>query len=217
MDGSKWAGTFLVGLDLGQKGDYTAIAVVERRVEALGGIDPVTYEPRTATRLDVRHLERLPLGTSYPDVVAQVCDLVRVPDLRRNCVLVVDATGVGAPVVDLLRRAPLECALLPVMITGGDHQARGVDGWRVPKRDLVTGLQVVLESGELRIPEGLTMARALVTELMSMQVKITWSGHDSYGAFLSGEHDDLVLALGLACWARRFGWVGEVRGRLPIG
>ena len=38
------------------------------------------------------------------------------------------------------------------------------------------------------------MDRALVTELMSMQVKISGSGHDSYGAFRSGEHDDLVLA-----------------------
>jgi len=46
---------FLVGLDLGQKGDYTAIAVVERWVESLGGVDPVTYEPRTVTRLDLRH------------------------------------------------------------------------------------------------------------------------------------------------------------------
>jgi len=202
------AGKFFVGLDLGQKGDYTVVAVVEPWVEALGGFDPVTYEARTTTRLDVRHLERLPLGTSYPEVVGRVCELLRVPELLGNCVLVVDATGVGGPVVDLLRRAPLECTLLAVTITGGDHPTRGRDGWRVPKRDLVTGLQVVLDNGELRIPEGLPMARTLVTELMSMQVKITANLHDAYGAFRSGEHDDLVLALGLACWARRFGGWG---------
>lgn len=209
--------TFFVGLDLGQKGDYTAIAVVEQWVQNLGGVDPSTYETRSMARLDVRHLARLPLGTSYPDVVERVCELVRVPALLRNSVLVVDATGVGAPVVDLLRRAPLECTLLPVTITGGDHQSRAEGGWRVPKRDLVTGLQVVLERGELRIPEELAMGRTLVTELMSMQVKISGNGHDAYGAFRSGEHDDLVLALGLACWARQFGWIGETRGRLPIG
>ena len=192
---------------MGQKGDYTAIAVVERWIEALGGIDPVTYEARTRKRLDVRHMERLPLGTSYPEVVARVCELVRVPALWRNCVLVVDATGVGAPVVDLLRNAPLECWLMPVTITGGDRQSRGPDGWRVPKRDLVTGLQVVLEKEELRIPGELGVARTLVTELMNMKVRISDSGHDAYGAFRNGEHDDLVLALGLACWARRFGWL----------
>src|SRR5438132_1406883 len=126
---------YFVGLDLGQKGDYTAIAVVEQWIQPLGGVDPVTYEPYTTKRLDVRHLERLPLGTSYPEVVRRVCELVRIPEVWRNCVLVVDATGVGAPVVNLLRKAPLDCTLLAVTITGGDHQSRGVDGWRVPKRD----------------------------------------------------------------------------------
>jgi hypothetical protein len=198
---------FLIGLDLGQKGDYTTIAVVEQRMEALEGVDPVTFEARTRKRLDVRHMERLPLGTSYPEVGARVCDMVRAPELWRNCVLVVDATGVGAPVMDLLRAAPLDCTLLGVTITGGDQQSRGPGGWRVPKRDLVTGLQVVLEQDELRIPEGLGVGRTLVTELMNMKVRISESGHDAYGAFRSGEHDDLVLALGLACWARRFGWV----------
>ena len=77
----------------------------------------------------------------------------------------------------------------------------------MPTRDLVTGLQVRLEKEELRIPEVLDVARTLVTELMNMKVRISDSGHDAYGAFRSGEHDDLVLALGLACWARRFGWV----------
>ena len=61
------SGNFFVGLDLGQKGDYTAIVVVEQWIEALGGIVPVTYEARTRKRLDVRHMERLPLGTSYPE------------------------------------------------------------------------------------------------------------------------------------------------------
>jgi len=208
---------YFVGLDLAQKGDYTAIAVVEHGIQALGGVDGATFEPRTATRLDVRHLERLPLGTSYLEVVERVCELVHAPQLRKNCTLVVDATGVGAPVVDLLRSAPLDCTLLAVTITGGDHQTKSEGGWRVPKRDLVTGLQVALERKELRIPEGLQMARTLVTELMNMQVRITDTGHDAYGAFRSGEHDDLVLALGLACWARRFGWLGEAGGRLPIG
>ena len=206
----------LVGLDLGQKGDYTAIAVVEQWTQAIGDVDAATFEARTKTWLDVRHLERLPLGTSYPDIVERVCGLVRAPQLKGKCLLIVDATGVGAPVVDLLRRAPLECTMIPVTITGGDRPSNGPEGWRVPKRDLVTGLQVVLERGELRMPDSLQTARTLVKELMSMQVKISDTGHDAYGA-RSGQHDDLVLALGLACWARRFGWAGETTGRLPIG
>src|SRR5216684_2488894 len=118
---------YYVGLDLGQKGDPSAIAVVEEWWEAVGGVDRVTYELRTTRRLDVRYLERVPLGTPYPEVVEQVCDLVRSPELKGRCVLVVDSTGVGAPVVDLLRRAPLEAWLVPVTITGGEHQSSGRD------------------------------------------------------------------------------------------
>jgi len=82
----------------------------------------------------------------------------------KECVLVVDSTGVGAPVVDLLKRAPLEAWLTPVTITGGEHQSSGRDGWRVPKRDLVTAVQVALERGELRLPVGMAMGRELVEE-----------------------------------------------------
>lgn len=208
---------YYVGLDLGQKGDYTAIAVVELREEATGEMDRATFEPMKRRSLDVRHLERVPLGTSYPEIVERVCEIVRSPELKGRCMLLVDATGVGAPVVDLLRRAPLHAPLLPVTITGGDHASRGPDGWRVPKRDLVTALQVVLERGELRVPASLDIGRTLVTELMDMRVRIKESGHDSYGAFRNGSHDDLVLALGLACWRAGLAGPSGRQGRLPIG
>ena len=198
-------GFFLVGLDLGQKGDATAIAVMEQWVEPLGGVSYVTYEPLTKRRLDVRHLMRVPLGTPYPEVVEMTCDLVRTPGLHKNCLLVVDETGVGAPVIDVFRKAPLDCHMIPVTITGGDQETRGPRSYRVPKRDLVTGLQVLLEQEELRIPKNLCGGQDLVKELMSMQVRVSESGHDSYGALRSGDHDDLVLALALACWGRRFG------------
>lgn len=137
------------------------------------------------------------------------------PDLRGRCALLLDATGVGAPVVDLLRAAALECPVIAVTITGGMHAALVAGGWSVPKRDLVTGLQVSLDLGQLRMPGRLAMGRELVGELMGMRVKIGASGHDAYGAEESGAHDDLVLALGLACWGTRFGWVGSGRRRLP--
>ena len=62
---------------------------------------------------------------------------------------IVDATGVGAPVVDMLRRADLPCRLMPVTITGGEHDAPVRGGYHVPKRELLTGLQVLVQSGGL--------------------------------------------------------------------
>ena len=40
----------------------------------------------------------------------------------------------------------------------------------------------------------------MVEELLSFQVKISVSGHDTYGAWREGTHDDLVLATALAVW-----------------
>ena len=56
----------------------------------------------------VRHLERLAIGTSYLDVAARVARPTR--DIRgtNKCELVVDATGIGSPVVDVLREAALQ-------------------------------------------------------------------------------------------------------------
>src|SRR5579864_6331766 len=127
---------FYIGLDLGRSRDHSAIAVVER-IERLK-----PYGPSVFHRLLIRHLERVPLGTPYTAVVAQIREIVQHPLLRGQCALVVDGTGVGAPVVDSLRAARLGCELSAVTITGGEHangnrSVNGVQRWNVPKRDLI--------------------------------------------------------------------------------
>src|SRR6266568_1728715 len=95
--------SYFVGLDLGQRRDPSALAVVERAEVFLNEIDHVTYERRRVLRFRVRFLERVRLGTPYPDVVHRVREVVGRPSLAGRCALTVDATGVGAPVVDMLR------------------------------------------------------------------------------------------------------------------
>src|SRR2546430_358834 len=95
--------TYFVGLDLGQSRDHSALAVVER-AEVFGDLDYVTYERRRALRYRVRFLERVRLGTPYPDVVGRVREGVRRPELAGRCTLVMDATGGGAPVLGMLRK-----------------------------------------------------------------------------------------------------------------
>jgi hypothetical protein len=214
----------LVGLDLGQSADFTALAIAEEWSPSGGRPSARSYH--------VGHLERFPLGTSYPGVVERVREVMRRPELVRRYPkrwqgnvppdepgralpmtiirpqLVVDATGVGRPVVDLLRAAGL--APIAVTITGGSDTTfvRGAGGvsWRVPKRDLVGALQVLLQTGRLKIAAQLIHASVLVDELLKFRVRISSSGHDSYGAATSaddwreGPHDDLVLALACATW-----------------
>jgi hypothetical protein len=179
--------SFYIGLDLGQAQDYTAIAVVEKKELP----KPAEYH--------VRHLERPKLGTPYPAIVDRVKQLMASSSLQNKTALVVDATGVGAPVVDMFRKAGL--APVAITITGGNTVSREASGYHVPKRDLVTTLQVLFQSGRLKVAGSLPEARTLVNELLNFKVKINVkTAHDSYEAWREGIHDDLVLAVSLACW-----------------
>ena len=187
---------WIVGLDLGQARDFTALAVLER-VQGEGR--PAEYR--------VRHLERPPRGSSYPRVAARARELLEHPELR-GASLVVDATGVGRPVVDLLREHALDP--VAVTITAGDAPGGSGSDLRVPKRDLVATLQVLLATGRLRVAASLPLARTLERELLAFRARVTPAGHDAYETG-EAEHDDLVLAVALACW-----WGERQGGELQV-
>lgn len=182
---------FILGVDLAQSRDYTALTVLEQT-----SVTPYSYA--------ARHLERLAIGTPYPAQVARIkqlhdrlkTDTGKTPDL------VVDQTGVGRPVVDMLSAAGLSPAA--VTITGGDTVSHDRDGYRVPKRDLVSVVQVLLQSDRLKIARALPEAQTLTAELLAFKVSISLKGHDSYGNdkgdWRENPHDDMVLALALAAW-----------------
>ena len=116
--------------------------------------------------------------------------------------LIMDATGVGVPIIDLLKRERLFASLQPVMITAGTEQTRTDRGFHgVPKRALVSRTQILLHTQRLRIAKALPLADTLVRELMNFRAKITDSGNDTYGAWRESIHDDLVLSTALAIWA----------------
>ena len=192
--------TFFIGLDLGQSHDFTAIAVLER-VVLQREFNHAVWAFRKEVQLHLRHLERVPIGTPYPEVVRRVVEITCSSLLNGPIHLAVDNTGVGAAVTDLLRDARPKAALLSVTITGGDTQNFSNGSHRVPKRDLIVGLQVLLQRGGLRIAAGLRDGPILLTELMAMQVKVSTAGNEQFAAWREGAHDDLVLAVALACWA----------------
>jgi hypothetical protein len=70
----------------------------------------------------------------------------------------------------------------------------------VPKKDLIGEVQVLLEKGELRIARELKFGGMLKRELLDMQARERAGGGVRTGAEGRGQHDDLVLALALACW-----------------
>ncbi len=197
----------LIGVDLGQKHDSTAISVLQ----VVQSGHPYHLVPST-TSYHLRHLDRVPLGTSYPRIVERICELARHPELQQRCSVVVDGTGVGAPVVDMLRQS-LDCSLVAVTITGARHAGSAGGYSTVPKRDLIQNLELMLEDEELRIAPNLAERKRLVEEMMCLRMNTTQTGHETYGA-TARQHDDLVLAVALACWGARRSTTGHQQNRL---
>jgi len=196
--------SYCLGVDLGQAADYTAICVIEKPATPLILRPAKTPQPKPVYNL--RYLERLPLGTTYPEVAKKIKELVETPPLKDHVTVIADATGVGVAVMDVLR-AEKVTPLIPVTITGGDQASSDSGAWRVPKRDLVMSLLVLLQNERLKIADGLAMGDALMSELLNFRQKIDRkTAHDSYSAWREGDHDDLVLSVSLAAWwADRFG------------
>jgi hypothetical protein len=156
--------------------------------------------------LAVRHLERFELGTKYTDVVDRVATLVRSDPLRHMpAILLVDKTGVGASVLDSFTQAGIGAAA--ITLHGGSSVTRDPQraGYRVPKRDLITVTQVLLQNGQLKVAAGLPEAETLKKELLNFRVKIDpRTAHDSYEHWRENMNDDLVLAVSMAAWFRQY-------------
>ncbi len=179
----------LVGVDVGKKHDPTAIVAAELQERSDG------------SHFVVRFLERLPLGTPYPDVAQRLNTLCRNVTARTGVepILYLDATGVGQGVLDLLQAQTLGAELWAVTFVPGmgrtvRPQERTVS---LGKARLVCNLQAVLQSNRLHLPRG-GEADALVQELLHYEIRIDEEGRERYGAFGQDRHDDLATALGLA-------------------
>jgi hypothetical protein len=120
-------------------------------------------------------------------------------------ILLVDKTGVGASVLDSFTHAGIGATA--ITLHGGSAVSRDPQraGYRVPKRDLVTAAQVLLQGGRLKVAAGLPEAETLRRELLNFKVKIDpRTAHDSYEHWREGDHDDLVLSVSMAAWFRQW-------------
>ena len=88
-----------------------------------------------------------------------------------------------------------------VTITAGTEEtaATGINRWHVAKQILISRLDAVLHTGDLRIAKELRDSGPLAEELKNFQRSVSAAGRASYEARV-GMHDDLILAVSLATW-----------------
>jgi hypothetical protein len=225
-DRTRSAPKHIAAIDLGQAQDYTAFSIVERVPVPTGKFRDTgerqlvrrqwteqptmsqIVEPDERTDLHVRYLHRYPLRTDYiamaEDVAAKIAHLIALPESGdRKPPLVIDHTGVGRAVFDVFRRAGMGIPLIGITITGGHTAHRDPDRpweWHVPKKDLVSALQVAVQNDRLKIAPQLELAKVLAGEMQNFRMKVTTAANVTYEHWRNSDHDDLVLSVAMAAW-----------------
>src|SRR5450759_4421773 len=207
----------VVAVNLGLAADSSAIVVLESnllpeldateiRRDDYVIVEPVFQLPtgRTTTKhpplvFAVRHAERFEARTPYATIVRRTKELIVSLDKPH---LALDTTGVGQAAVELFRAAGLRPDTF--VVTGGDSVVkettyfRGTT-YRVPKADLVSTAQVMLQTGRLKIARGIPLAARILRELREFRMTSPLRGGPE-AERREGTHDELVFALAVALW-----------------
>jgi hypothetical protein len=110
----------------------------------------------------IRSLKRFELGTSYPSIVKHVRTAIDNPAIKPN-LLFIDNAGVGRAISGLFRQEGL--LFYPITITRRGKANQHDRNKNVLKRDLVSNIQVLLQTKRLKIPALLPEAQTLLEEM----------------------------------------------------
>jgi hypothetical protein len=207
-----------LGIDLAQARDRTAlIALDSYRVEpdvsleeinAMNSVRDALHRRRLRTpkrqlHHEIVHIQRFKAGMTYPAQVSAIITAADALSTEEVAHIVIDATGVGRPVVDMLRQECTTYPLTAVTITGGTEQTRSGRNVSVPKADLVGLIETVISQQRLHAVPGLPQSDDLDKELRAFGYELGPTGKPRYEG--KGAHDDLVTGLSLALWGSEKG------------
>jgi hypothetical protein len=176
--------------------ENSAICVAENTKRFAMSNSPM-LELSSEYHLVVRFLERLPIGTRFPEVADRLAEVIKNLSVRAGSPkLYVDATGLGKPITDLVK-SRVGVTVHAVYFNHGDRRVAEWGEVKLGKAYLVSRLQTLLQSGRLHLPKN-EQSEILTAELLDYEIRVEEDANDRYGAFQVGTRDDLVTALGLA-------------------
>ncbi len=155
---------YVAGLDLAKVTDFTVLVIMDRDSRVVF--------------VDRFHRQ---------DWAIQVQRLHAATDRYNRCLVLVDSTGAGEPVLESLRQAGLYAD--PYPFTAATKSA------------LINNLALMIERKELLLPRPELWPEG-IDELEAFEDSITEAGTVRTSA-PSGIHDDCVIGLALACWQNR--------------
>ena len=211
---------YICSVDIAKKRDYTAIQIYRDSPDIKRFAPESGREAMVVNYLDLVYQAKMQ-AVRYTEQVRMIKELLERIDLLNNTQLLVDGTGVGEPVVDMMREVGL--MPFPIIFTGGT-EARpvyadigkvfgGSEGFgrfrgaqvlkemSVPKDDLVHAGMIVLQQGRLRMAPNLQHMDDFKRQLAGFKGKVNEkSGRTKYNAENDDVHDDLVVTYLMAAW-----------------
>ena len=209
---------FICTVDLAKKRDYTTIQIYRDTPEVRHYPVESGRSPQIINWMDLTYQARMQ-GVRYTEQSKMIRELLKRTNLLNNTQLIVDGTGVGEAVVDIMREDGL--MPLPIISTGGTSvnpvyadfgkvfggtpgQLRGAQVLKemtVPKEDMVHAAMVVLEQGRLRTAANLQHADELRRQMNHFQGKFNdKSGRRRAENDSDDIHDDFVITFMMAAW-----------------
>lgn len=159
---------YVIGIDLAKSEDFTVLTVMDSKTR------------------EVVHLER------FQDIEwrQQKIMIQRLAARYNNAQCVIDASGVGDPIVEDLKNAGISLYY--------DKDQPGFKFTNESKCRLIDQLAIAIEQRQITFP----YHEILINELMNYEYSITEHGRIKYSS-PSGKHDDCVISLALAVWGIR--------------
>jgi hypothetical protein len=110
---------------------------------------------------------------------------------------VLDSTGVGVVIRDMLRAKGLKC--VAVTITAGEKWTRDGPLIHVGKARLIGKFLGAFDAGKVHINPNMPIWPLLEREMLSYRAEMSAQGRAKFEAE-EGEHDDMLFALAQAVW-----------------
>lgn len=189
---------YIFAADIGGAGDDpSAFCLLESRADPLmdeNGRWSVGPTLRTVMWAD---LVRQPDSVALVDFMALTLQKLRLKVEPSPIYCTHDATGMGAPITDLLRQAKIRPN--PIVMTAGNSVKRdhGRGGGTVSKTVMIERLSIDVHNGTLSFADG-PMLEDLFEHIASVEIVQSAAGNVTFKQGGKGHHSDLMSAVALA-------------------
>lgn len=192
---------YVAGVRMGSFSSPTALCIVKHVLVPQGriGIPDAAYfaeQPqKVLSTFEGVRIQRIKERTAISTVVSEIKNVMAIPKLAGQTMLVVDMTDAGKAIYD-----ELTTELIPpiaVHVTTAREVTVATGGYAVPLADIVSVMQLVIGQRRFKVNPGIPLAEEFFEQMNDFSVPE--KQHDTVYK-RSRSDDDLVRAMGVAAW-----------------